>query len=242
MDNLTQDLQSPKSSKLTILAVIVLILLAIGLIYTSLNRSKEPLSDVQSSENVVAEETTDLTVEERAELEQKATEQQGVINALSAETSLEDRIDAHTDLASTYTRLGRYSDALKTLNKVSEQGNQSPVLWYSYANVYEAMRDTAKAIAAVTQARDLQPDNARYWIKFIELNRELSNEEKINLYEEALVKTEVNINIVTRYAEFLESIGNKEQAIAQWQQAQRVDPELSAQYQAQIDRLNSSAQ
>ncbi|MEZ4180143.1 MAG: tetratricopeptide repeat protein [Candidatus Doudnabacteria bacterium] len=240
MDNLTSDIknQSNKNKSNWLLLVVLLLVAGAGIFLLYRQRQgSEPLAHIPSSENTVKEELVNLSAEDRAILEQKVVTYKEEVNNLKADVSAEDKLSAYMRLASLQNQLGQYSDALATLNKIAQDYQDSAKLWSLYSNIYDGMRDQNRSIEAIKKAISLEESNPRYWFLYFKIVTDISTEEREALYQEALTKTENNINIVKSYAEYLESIDNKEAAIATWEQAKQVDPDFANEYQSEIDRL-----
>lgn len=83
-----------------------------------------------------------------------------------------------------------------------------------------------------------------YWIWYMSLLQERLGAPKTKItsvYAKAYssVVSEKKINIVTHYARILESLGEKDEAIIQWEKAASLYPERKAEYFAEIENLKN---
>lgn len=156
---------------------------------------------------------------------------------LRADASVSDRYILYIQLAEVRTALGNHQGALDALGKIAEERQGNTRVWQTYSMAYKNMGDTAKAKESIQKALDLDNELPVTWVKWLELNQELPNEELNTKYREAITLTKSNVDIMISYARFNERIGNKELAIAAWETAINVNSAKEAEYRAEIARL-----
>ena len=99
--------------------------------------------------------------------------------------------------------------------------------------------DSAKQ--AILKAINLNPQVPDLWNKYIGLTLERLNgapSEIEGLYKEALLKTKNNPDILVQYGQFLEKQGKIKEAIIQWQEALKQQPN-NTDYQKEVKRLQA---
>ncbi len=178
-----------------------------------------------------------LTDEQRQTLEAEAADIEGQISKLPENAPAEDKYKLYVKLASVKDNLGLYEEAIAALDKVKDENQNQPALWQRYALIYRDMGDLDKARENAKRALDLDKTVPQYWLTYIEVSSSESADAVKALYNEALQNTENNVGIITAYAIFLEKIGDKQGAIAQWQKAGEIFPQGKGDYDAEIARL-----
>ncbi len=121
----------------------------------------------------------------------------------------------------------------------------SPVLLKDYVLILSIMHENKKAIVYSDKLIATDPANYYYWKLKIQIVRsnviEYSAEQKSEvqkLYDDALLATNNNIEIISAYAVFAEDFLSKQKAIELWKLAQKINPIGSGSYQIIIDRLS----
>lgn len=101
--------------------------------------------------------------------------------------------------------------------------------------------DFVEAGKIYEQITEINPKNFNAWINLIQLRqKEGAGTGDIDyLYKNALEKTWNYIDIVTKYAQFQEQVGNIQSAIELWQQAETLNSSNAPVYQAEIIRLKA---
>jgi tetratricopeptide (TPR) repeat protein len=140
-------------------------------------------------------------------------------------------------LAEAQIELGRFQPALDALNNIPEGQKNNPPVYRAYALAYKGLSQKDKALETIKSALAEDPSNVELWLINLELNSDLPNDQFKALYLEAITKTKSNLEIMKSYAAFSERIGDKDSAIAAWETAINMDPDNTAKYQAEIDRL-----
>jgi tetratricopeptide (TPR) repeat protein len=147
-----------------------------------------------------------------------------------------------------YMQLGYNLQALGSLNAAQNAFESAVKLKPNddtgYAGLYQTQVDRGDyegALASIKIAVDKNPQIPQYWKNYVLLEKEhfnASNDTLSALYSEAVVKTANNIDIITTYAQWLESTGNLGAAKEYWQKAIVLYPANKKLYQTKIDKIN----
>jgi tetratricopeptide (TPR) repeat protein len=107
------------------------------------------------------------------------------------------------------------------------------------AYVYTEAGEKGTAIEIIKSAIDNNPTNYNLWIQYLDLQKsaEMNNGDLDKIFNTALEKTGRHINLVVKYAVFMESIGNIPKAISLWEEAIKQNPEMVELYKEEILRL-----
>lgn len=150
---------------------------------------------------------------------------------------------ANVDIASNYMGMGEYKTSLEWLNKAVNIFPDKPLAYGQTGEVQRLMKDYDKATENFRKALALTPENANLWAALIDtykVSNTYTAQGMKDLYEEALSKTNSSINIVTLYAQFLQTNNDLPGAVKYWKIAIEKNPQDSALYQAEIDKIQSS--
>ncbi len=120
-----------------------------------------------------------------------------------------------------------------------------------YSTVMDKLGNHAKAVELAHHAVAVDPTNYLTWRYEINLTKATFAGKSpsdpaykaaiSSLYNQALVATHNNIELITPYAIFLEEAGDINGAIYLWQSAKQVNPLAAQSYQMQIDRLSHTS-
>lgn len=236
--NIPEPTFSQQARKFRIVYGVVIVTVIAGIVFALMqnNNGREVAVVAPSGEEIKKREVS-LSGEERQKLEERVTKFEQEIQALPEDATAEAKFKPHLRLASSYYGLGNYEQAIATLDKIIEQNQDKGRVFALYSNIYRDMGDIQKARENGKKAVDLEKDNPAYWLAYINLATNESTDDVKAKYEEALQNTETNIDVVTSYAKFLETIGDKDAAIAQWKKAGEIDDSKKAEYDAEIQRL-----
>jgi len=107
------------------------------------------------------------------------------------------------------------------------------------ALTYSDAGELPEAQLALESAIKSNSKNYNIWLQYIGVRQAMgaSNEELGQLYEDALLATSRYTDILTKYAQFEESVGNIAEAIALWEEALKNYPENAQFYNTEINRL-----
>lgn len=213
-----------------IIIIIILVILAVFQYYSRHNKLKN--NDTKETDK------TDIVTE--IPKEEVKTDIKGTINKTSEATYV-----------STIER-NIIDRNFKEAQKVSEEAlvkyPKSEKILSDYVGVLSASGQTQKAIDVSDTLIKLYPKNYIYWKMKAQLVRSVvklpySEEKKaevIKIYEDALVATGNNIEIISTYAVFAEDYISKIKAIELWQLAQKINPTGAQSYKDIINRLSGS--
>ncbi len=252
MDNQEQNIQTPadplkeqvkattgknSTKKVVYTVLIVLVLAGAVLGYEKLRQKQEQDRKAKTASVTGAKKEIDTTQEERKVLEAQVSDYKVKIDRLPKDVSAEERSGLYIKLAAAQYKLGDYKDAINSLDAIIADNASNHRVWTMYTNIYWDMQDFVKAREASEKALDLDRENPQSWLAFIELQ---DNQEKSyidSLYQDAIKRTDKNIDVVVAYAKFLEKAGDKQGAIAQWEEAGKINIKKKTEYQAEIGRL-----
>lgn len=140
-------------------------------------------------------------------------------------------------MAEAQNQLGRYQDALNSLNNIPESQKNNPDVLKAYALAYKGLGQNDQAIEFFKKAFEEDNTNVEVWLAYLDSSANLPNEELNALYRQAIPATKSNVDVMISYAKFSEKIGDKATAIAAWETARNVDPGNAAKYEQEIARL-----
>jgi tetratricopeptide (TPR) repeat protein len=212
-----------------IIASIILVLLVISFPY--FNR-------VWSERNFIKEKTVNLSDEQRKIYEDRLTESE---QKLKSDLSDDEKYEWFLVQSYQYHGLGKLQDAKNSVLKAIKIHADKYNAYSFYYQIQMDMEDINGARDSIKKAIELDSSQSDLWKKYIQLEKDkfgADTNRLSDLYKEALDKTGENIDMVTAYAQFLESIGNLQGAIDQWEKAKTnyfEDPPPV--YQGEIDRL-----
>lgn len=215
----------------------VLGLLVIALVIYGISMKSNKVDDI-SEYSVSQLEGSDLNEEQRKEaLNKKLAEYQEVVNQLPQDANSSDKYSAYIVLSEVQIALGKYDEALKSLESIPEDKRNSKRAYYQFAQIYKSKNDLYKVLENANLALERDDSDVPTWLVYLDSASSLSNEELNLKYREAIAKTKSNIDIMISYAKFSEKIGDKATAVAAWETAVNVDPSNEAKYREEISRL-----
>lgn len=141
--------------------------------------------------------------------------------------------------------LGKLQESMDYLIQASVLKPENPNPYVMMYTVQMDMQDNKGAHVNIKKALSLNPLSADAWKKYILLEKErfkAGEEQLINIYNEALVKTNNHVDVTSSYAVYLESIGRLQPAVDQWKKAIEQNPSKQAVYEQEINRLNDKIQ
>lgn len=146
--------------------------------------------------------------------------------------------------ARTFFGKGDYKSAVSSYNQALGITKSE----HAYSGLFSAesaQKNYQNAEKAILLAIKENPGNSDYWNWYLLLLKDALNASRSKLdtvYSDAYNKVSNKINIVTQYARILESLGDKEGAIKEWQKAINLNPSMQAVYQSEIDALRTNLQ
>jgi tetratricopeptide (TPR) repeat protein len=193
---------------------------------------------VESDEALISGKDPELSAEDRKVFEGKLSELEQILEIAEND---DQKFNAYLRQGHYLFALGKYQHARR---KFSLAADLKPEEHSAYAALYEvqmAMNDNLGAKESINKAISLRADIADNWRKLITLEKERNNagSDRLNgLYIDALRETHSDINIITAYAAFLESIDNLQAAKEYWQLAITQNPAGKVLYDAEIMRID----
>ncbi len=153
---------------------------------------------------------------------------------------------ANMEKANTYVFIGQQYFGLGQLEKSKNMYSQA--LLFDSENeqalaglglTFSEAEEYSKAEESYQKITEINPKNSYAWINLIQLKekQQVKKEDIEALYNTALEKTNKYIDVITKYAQFEERVGNRQRAIDLWQQAIVSNPEGTKIYQAEVKRL-----
>lgn len=178
-----------------------------------------------------------LNERERATLEKKLEALEGEIKAFTDKTSQEDKDKKYIQISGTQRSLGLYEESLASLAKVSSEYKSQSRIYLGYALTYKDMGDAVKTAENAQRAVELDPENHQSWILYLESAQNLSNEERLAKYKDAVLRTDYHADVLVSYAQFLTKIDKTKEAIEQYKKAGEQDPKRKPEFDQAIARL-----
>jgi tetratricopeptide (TPR) repeat protein len=223
----------PDYLKKIILAVVAIIIL--GAVYvgaTQWNKNNRPSSDYKLNEidRLEAEEQKRILEDQLADYEKRAAD-------LKTDATASDKYTVYIKLAELQNRLGKFQDAINSVDKIAGDNQGNSRIWVTYANSYKGLGNNGQAIDRAGKALSIDDENVDAWRIMIELSQNTDQAALNDLYMKALPKTNNDIEIVKSYARFLEKTGDIAKAVAYWETARNVDPANAEEYNKEITRL-----
>lgn len=162
---------------------------------------------------------------------------------LSEAKEKDDRFTYLMQVGLQYYALGQFANAREQYLRASEILPNNPTVWSELYVVESAMGDYVSAKEHIVKALDINPANVQYWrwrFGLEEDNLGTSDTDLEKLFDEAVTKTNQNVDVLVLYAIFLEERRRDlPRAIAQWRLAATINPEGKSTYDEQIKRIQS---
>lgn len=222
-------LKNTKTILYIILAVVILLALGYGVnqYFSNKKSTKLSLQDIMA-----------LDEEERkVALENQIKDLKNQAESLGENAEANAKFAILIRLAEAQIAIGKYDDAISTLNSIPEEKKTTTRTPIAYARAYKGKGDIALAKENIQKALNLDSELPEAVILNLELNQDLPKEQLETLYRNAIAITKSNVEVMISYAKFCERIGDKATAIAAWETAINVDPEKEEEYRAEIARL-----
>jgi tetratricopeptide (TPR) repeat protein len=214
--------------KLAIAFAVIIVLGFAG--YALYNRQKA---------DIITEKDPNLSSEDRKTYEDKLSEQDRLLAEAKDDN---DKFDALMQQGFYLYGLGKYQESKDKFFGAVDVKPQEYTAFTALYEVQMAMNDNKGAQESISKAISLKKDSADLWKRYIVLEKDRfgADKDKLNgLYIEALRETRENIDIITSYAAFLESVDNLQASKEYWQKAVVSYPANKAVYEAEITRLDT---
>lgn len=211
-------------NKIIKISVIIILILAIGVAIFMIYRSKNNKVDNIVNDNQVTEIVTDSNLKS----DYKAFSEAIYVTNSQKQFTAKD-----------------YSAAKRVIEEGLGYYPKSQELIVSYINVLSTLGEKVKAMEYADKLIKINSSNYSYWKLKAQLYKGNSStytdEQKVyltKLYDDALIATKNNIEIISTYAVFAEDYLTKQKAIELWTLAKKVNPMGANSYQVIIDRLS----
>ena len=224
-------INNTKKTLYIVLGVIIVIALGFGI--NSYIKNREPKPDLS------LQEILNLSEKERiAALEAQVGDLKRESQRLAENAEAGTKFSVYIRLAEAQIAIGKYDEAIETLNAIPEEKKNTSRTPIAYARAYKGKNDFGKAKENIDKALVIDNELPEALLLNLEISAAtLPNDQLDALYRDAITKTKSNLDIIISYARFSEKIGNKPQAIAAWETARNLNPEKSADYEAEMARL-----
>lgn len=197
----------------------------------------------QTAGNKLPQKQRQLTAEQRKTYEEKIEKNKEYLRTfvISDELKATEAANVNIFIAQQYYGLGdlqkakeAYEEALKIFPNF-EQALVGLSLVYGEAEKYEEAKNVLK------QALDKNSESPELWVRYIDSFKvkDFNSEEIQNLYEQALDKTQRNIDVLTQAAVFYEQQKDFKKAIEFWEEAGEKNPAGLELYKREIERLKT---
>lgn len=218
----------------------VAVLVVVGGIVFYLN-TKENVKVTETAQNTATSTDTGLGNTTASSTENVATSTQKPSTAKPVEiVTTQPQVNSLFKQAVAQETKGDYVGAKASLDAALKLQPNDPYITSYYASMYFHMKEYANALVWINKALALSPTNVNFWyIKFDIVKAQSNNDSKVvdSVYLDAIVKTKGDINMVTAYASWLGSIGEKTKAIEQWRKAIEIYPKNKVVFEAEIRLL-----
>lgn len=195
---------------------------------------------VTREQNLILVKQVNVSVEDRKVYEQRIQKNIDALTKVAPEKKLEQG-EFYQMIANDYMALGQLGEAKKNIEAAIKLAPKNPAFYQGYAILLDQMNDDKDALDAINKALDIRPELSDYWLVKISVISRMnaSTDEIKEIYESAIQKTKPNIDMITAYARYLESIGDTQGAIDQWNAAIIKNADGKSMYQPEITRLTS---
>ncbi len=213
----------------------VLAIIVLGVVYmgaTQWNKNHRPSSDYKLNEidRLQAEEQKRILEDQLADYEKRASD-------LKSDATVSDKYTVYIKLAELQNRLGKYQEAINSVDKIANDNQGNSRIWTTYATSFMGLGNSGQALDRAGKALTIDDESPEAWRIMIALSQNIDQVELNTMYVKALTKTNNDIEIVKSYARFLEKTGDIAKAVAYWETARNVDPANAEEYTKEITRL-----
>ncbi len=170
---------SPSYAKYIIIGAIILVA-----VYVLLNMNKTPQTEEEIKQDVVSEQLSKF---------------QQQLNELPADATEEAKYQYYLRLARAEYQLNNYEGALQWLNQFPEEGKNYQGVYYTYAQVYQAMGNMEQARENAKLSTEAESDNPQRWQLYAELSMDQEASVVEAIYKEGLEKTENDSELQASY-------------------------------------------
>jgi len=152
-----------------------------------------------------------------------------------------ERGNYYLSIANDQMSLGLLGEAEKSIKEAIKLSPGNPAFLQAYATILDQMNNSEDALGVIDKALTIRPQVLDYWNLKVTIMQHLDMDIKEikSVYQEAIQKVDPTINAITAYARYLESIGDTQGAIDQWNAAITKNVDGKSMYQPEITRLTS---
>lgn len=217
----------------------LIIVLVLG-IY--LARKEEALKSEQANPNLITHKDPHLSPADLAIAQKRLADAERLVSDLNEKSTEAQKQLAYMQLGAAQYILGNLAEAKDAYQNAVNTGVRQDDSLYGLFLVQTEMFDNINAEQSIKNAIEISPQRSDLWRNFIQFEKDKiyrSDGELESLFTDAIQKTHNSPDMLSFYAEFLESIGDKQGAINVWNTAISVDPKRTSMYQTEIIRLQA---
>lgn len=216
----------------TIILILLVVLVVIGA-FVGIKR-------VLKQRSLVLVKQVSISAEDKKIYEDRIQKRLEGVKAVAPGDNLE-RGNYYLSIANDQMSLGLLGEAEKSIQEAIKFSPENPAFFQAYAVILDQMNNSEDALEAIEKALAIRPQPMDYWNVKITIMQHLgASADKIKAtYKEATQKVDPTINAIVTYARYLESIGDTQGAIDQWNAAIAKNADGKSMYQPEIDRLTS---
>ncbi len=245
--NFSEQNQSPRDTtnkKLLVILVTLVILAVVGLFFVyknSQNNNTTVVPDQQTDDTGDAYTELDnyfinselKTVSDVLPPEVIKLRMEEIIKTNEAEIKIEEAKEdgnpysGYLGVANTYRQLGDFSKSLDAYSVVIDKYPNDFLVWHNLGVLHEDMQQYLEAARAYSRSIDNKPVESMAYLKLADLYVRYSNDSSKaqEVYEEAVVNTEENIQVLKFYAAYLEDVlQDNQEAVIIWNKVLEKDP------------------
>jgi len=228
--------------KNNIILVVIALLIVGGLIYSN-NNKKDPLSELDIDETETTLEdinnNTDINIEDTEDVSAETTTEKEKVEVSSPNKA---KFDTAMKAGAAAFLKADYPGAIASYKVALSYNYKNDIAYNSISSAYGALGKWTESLSAVNSAIKANPAYVEYWTWKLTVLDEKTQSTFAGLkkvYEEGLtsVTSATKATLVTHFARMATDNGQKGEAIALWEYAKTLNPEASASFQAEIDRL-----
>lgn len=223
---------STKTKAIVYVVIAVLVIVGAVLSIVKNNNTKNARKDLSITE------VRKLGEEEKEQvLEARLKDLQGQAKSLSNAAAASDKYNVFLSLAEVQLELGKYQEAVSSLDSIPEEKKNNSRIPLNYGLAYKGLGDTGKAKEFLKTSLDMDETNALGWLAYLELSKDLPADQLKAMYAKAAKDTINNVDVVIACARYFESVGDKALAVGYWETARNVNPDGAGEYEKEIARL-----
>ncbi len=229
---------STRKNTIVILCVIIAALAVGGVVWY---KQEHSLKTSQTQGKVLADKDRHLTADQEKIYTDRIKKAEDNLQSLNAAdpNAKNQQVNDYIYLGQQYFGLGQLETSKESYLKVLQIDSGNESAFVGLAVTYTDAGDLQDARVALETALKNNPKNYNVWLQYIGVRQAMgaSSQDINSLYGQALLNTDRYVDVLTKDAEFQESIGNISQAISLWQEAAQKNPDGKQSYNQEIARL-----